>query len=242
MKKALLITGVLLALTASLASAAGLNMYWTDCGPAGATNRTFSCTTNTGNHDIFMSFDPPQAIPQLTGNNQFIDLQSAGAALPDWWQFKNAGTCRALNASTPSIGPGSCADTWGGQDSPGIAAYLVTANTPSMAPNRARLIGSVAVPGAAATPVAPGTEYYSMAIRINSGKTVGSPACAGCQTAVCLVLNDLTLSDINANTYTVNTVLTSNFITWQGQIGGAGCPGTVPTVNKTWGQVKSIYR
>jgi hypothetical protein len=242
MKKALLLTGVLLALTVSIASAAGLNMYWNDCGAAGTSTKTFACNTNTGNHDFYMSFDPPLAIPQLTGNNQFIDLQSDGAALPDWWQFKNAGTCRALNISTPAIGPGSCADTWSGQDLPAIAGYLVTANTPSMAPNRARIIGSNAVGGAAAAPVNPGTEYYSMAIRINSGKTVGTGACAGCLTPVCLVLNDLTLSDINANTYTVNTVLTSNYLIWQGQVGAPGCPGVVPTVNKTWGQVKSIYR
>jgi hypothetical protein len=242
MKKATWITGVLLMLSASLASAAGINMYWNDCGAAGATDRTFTCNSNTGNNDIYMSFDPPVAIAQLTGNNQFIDLQANAAALPDWWQFKNAGTCRSLNLTTPGTGPGSCLDTWVGNDAPGIAAYLVTANTPSMAPNRARIIGSTAVPGAAAASVSPGAEYYSMTMRISNAKTVGSPSCAGCQTPVCLVLNDLTLSDINANTITVNTVLTSNFVTWQGAFPAPGCPGVVPTVNRTWGQVKSIYR
>jgi hypothetical protein len=41
----------------------------------------------------------------------------------------------------------------------------------------------------------------------------------------------------------ITAPLTSNFVTWQGgAIGGAGCPGATPAQNRTWGQVKSIYR
>ncbi|HKQ58773.1 MAG TPA: hypothetical protein VJY35_12970 [Candidatus Eisenbacteria bacterium] len=236
-----LLPGVLLALTASWASAAGINMFWDDCGPAGTTAKTFACDSNSGNHDIFISFDPPQQIPQLVGNTQVIDIFVPGSNLPDWWQFKNAGSCRQLSLTTPNIGPGSCVDTWAGQDLPSIAAYLNTANTPWMAPNRARLIGSTAVSNAAAVAVDPGTEYYSMAIRINSSKTVGTGACAGCSSGVCLFLTEITLTDTNSNTYFVNSILNSNFMVWQEPwIGGPGC--FVPTTNKTWGQVKSIYR
>jgi hypothetical protein len=246
MKKTLLITGVLLALTASVASAAGINMYWTDCGPAGATNKAFLCNTNTGNHDLFLSFDPTISLPSVNGNNQYIHIQSASPTLPQWWQLKNVGSCRALNMTTPTIGPGSCADTWQGQENPGIAAYLVTANSPTLAANEANLVGSNAASSGYTAACDPGTEYFSMGIRINSGKTVGSGACAGCQEAVCLVLNKIIITQPAGSpggTIEVDAPLTSNYATWQGgAVGGLGCPGETPTVNRTWGQLKSIYR
>src|SRR6185503_20522146 len=98
-------------------------------------------------------------------------------------------------------------DTWLGKDAPGIAAYLVTANTPSMPADRARIMGSIAVPGSAAMQVTPGIEYYSMMIRIRSAKTAGPEACAGCQAAVCLVLGNITLVALNGNTFSINNPL-----------------------------------
>ena len=248
MKKTLLITGVLLALTASVASAAGINMYWNDCGSAGSTAKVFACNTNTGtNNDLYLSFDPPVAMGSVNGNNQFIDLQSAAALLPAWWQFKNVGTCRQTALSTPGTGADACADTWVGQDAPGIAAYLVTANTPTMAVNRARIIGSTSVPGTAVASCTPGTEYYSMTIRITNAKTVGSGLCAGCQDPVCLVLNNIIITQPpgtpGGDAVGVDNPLTNNWVTWQGgAIGGLGCPGATPAINKTWGQLKAIYR
>ncbi len=41
----------------------------------------------------------------------------------------------------------------------------------------------------------------------------------------------------------VNSPLTSNYVTWQGgAIGGADCPGATPTLIRTWGAIKSLYR
>jgi len=49
MKKTLLLTGVLLALTASLASAAGLNLAWNNClaGSGAAVDKSSACDANT---------------------------------------------------------------------------------------------------------------------------------------------------------------------------------------------------
>ncbi|HKQ58537.1 MAG TPA: hypothetical protein VJY35_11775 [Candidatus Eisenbacteria bacterium] len=244
MKKAALLTGLLLVFFALIASAAGMNVYWSDCGPAGTMNRSFSCVgCSIPNSDIWTSFDPPQPVPQLTGTSQLIDLQSATATLPDWWQFKNPGSCRQFGLSAlSSFGPGSCFDTWGGFDLAAVDAYLVTANTPGMQPNRARILSSTAVPDENATSVIPGTEYFSMILRVNAAKTVGSGACAGCSTPICLVLTSLALTDINATTLSITNPLNNNFITFHGGAVPGGCPGAVPAVNRTWGQVKSIYR
>lgn len=244
MKKTLLLSGVLLAMTASVASAGGINLAWTDClGLGGVVNRNFACNTNTGNNDMFISFEPIATIPDVNGSNPIIDLQSASAVLPAWWQFKNAGTCRLVSLAANSGVTGSCPDTWAGQGTAGIAAYFTNANVPAMATNRARILGSISVPGGAAAQVDPGTEYYCLMIRVTNAKTVGTGLCAGCLDPVCLVLNEVLLTSNNSGDNRLTNPITSNYVTWQGGVVSApGCPGATPTINKTWGQVKSLYR
>jgi len=244
MKKALLFTGVLLALTASLASAGGINLAWTDCLGAGGTgNRTFACNSNSGNNDLYISFDPPVNIPDVNGSNPIVDLQSASTPLPAWWLFKNAGACRLNSLSAISALPGTCVDTWAGVGTPGVAAYLVTSVVPTIPLNRARILGSISVPTLSAAAVAPGTEYFCLMLRVNNAKSTGLGACAGCQDPVCLVLNEVLLTSNNSGDNRITNPLGSNFATWQGGVVSApGCPAAVPVQNKTWGQVKSIYR
>jgi hypothetical protein len=242
MKKTLILTGVLLALTASLASAAGINLAWNDClGSGGVTSKTFACNSNAGNNDLFITVDPPVNIPDVNGSNPIIDLQSASTPLPAWWQMKNAGTCRLASLNAFSAIAGTCPnDIWGGGGTAGVAAYLTTSVVPSIPLNRARLLGSISVPTLNAGNVDPGTEYFVLLVRINNAKTTGLGACAGCQDPVCLVLNEVLLTSNNSGDNRVTNPRESNFTTWQG--GGPGCPGATPTNNKTWGQLKSIYR
>ena len=35
-------------------------------------------------------------MPSVAGEEIFVYFEAAAPALPDWWQFKNAGTCRLL--------------------------------------------------------------------------------------------------------------------------------------------------
>jgi len=243
MKKTLLITGVLLALTATVASAAGINLYWTDCSVAGATTRTFACGVNTGTNTLTVSFDPPAGLTTLNGLDMLIDLQSATDPLPQWWMFKNAGTCRLASLGANTVfSLASCFEPWAGAGNGAVSAYIA----PSSATNRARLAGTVSVGGTLAGPVSPGTEYYALNITINNQKTVGTGSCTGCLDPVCLVLNDMLLSQpagTPGGSPRITNPLTSNFVTWQSYPEGAGgCPGVTPAVNRTWGQVKSIYR
>jgi hypothetical protein len=48
MKKTLILTGAVLALSASMAAAQGVNLSWNDCGTFGAASNTFTCNSNTG--------------------------------------------------------------------------------------------------------------------------------------------------------------------------------------------------
>jgi hypothetical protein len=244
--KTLLISVVLLAVTASVASAGGINLLWNDCGSlgggAGVMNRSFACNSNNGNNDLYVSFEPDVNI-NVSNADLTIDLQSAGTVLPAWWQFKSPGTCRQASLST-RVDPGTCFDLWEQQANFSIAAYFTVANAPQIipSPNRARILGSVGT-GFFVSTVRPGTEYFCFQVRINNQKTVGTGSCAGCQEPVCLVLNELRLSTYDSGDFLLYAPLDSNFATWQGgAIGGPGCPGSTPTLNRTWGRVKTLYR
>jgi hypothetical protein len=252
-KETLLLSLAWLALTASIASADGISLAWNDClGAGGASNRTFACDTNVGFNDLYVSFDPPVDVPDVIGSNTIIDLYDlSGPALPAWWQLKNAGSCRltALSAQTIS---GSCADLWNGQGTAGIAAYFVTANAPSLPMNQARILASVSVPIANPVAVHPGTEYTDMVIRINNTKTAGLGACGGCEHQICLELIEVLLTTNSSGDFVLPNPghcgappppgwafcpcpgVPGTFVTWQGS--------PTPALNRTWGQVKMLYR
>jgi hypothetical protein len=89
-----------------------------------------------------------------------------------------------------------------------------------------------------------GVEYYMFEMSINNAKSVNS-SCVGCLVPVCLYFNSLECDqpDNHVPLVPVFTAAPSGgrqFVTWQGGA-GANC-ASVPTRNRTWGQVKSLYR
>lgn len=243
MKKAILLAGALLALSASVAAAAGLNLSWNDCGTFGVQNKTFACNVNTGSDILWGSYIPPDGSTAITGNEMVLDLQSAAAVLPAWWQFKNTGSCRqtALSAAFAANASGNCGDYWSGQASGGLASYNL--NVVPGATNRARILLVAAVDQALAAPVDGATEYYSFSLTMNHTKTVGTGACAGCTDGICIVLNEIKLTQpVGVGDYRIQNPAVRNFVTYQGGAVSGGCPAATPARNTTWGQVKSLYR
>ncbi|MBI5170954.1 MAG: hypothetical protein HZA61_15800 [Candidatus Eisenbacteria bacterium] len=241
MKKALLLCGALLALSASVAAAAGINFNWTDCN--GTVNKTFACNSNTLSGAVMVgSYIPPAGSTAITGEEIVIDLQSSGATLPAWWQFKNTGSCRqtALSTSADFTANVNCADYWQGLAAGGATAYITPYAT---AANRARLLIIYATAIANAAPVDENTEYYAFKATITGAKSVGTGACAGCLDQVCLVLNEIKLTQpAGVGDYRIQNPAVRNYITWQGGVVAGGCPAATPTRNTTWGSVKSLYR
>lgn len=249
MRAAVLLIPALLALGAPIAWAAGINLSWNDCGTAGALNRDFACDTNNGFHELYPTFDPDLPASQIDHVEHFIDLQSASDPLPAWWQFRNAGSCRAASLGVLSIprSPAlSCLDLWDGNGVGGISAYFVTSNTPGMPTDRARIFSTASVPGTPRPSANPGTEYFTIALIINNAKTVDAGSCGGCSVPVCLVLNEITVYQLPGapnGTRHLTSPRDRNFVAWQGGVpGGVGCAGATPALNRTWGLVKSIYR
>src|SRR5690349_19774988 len=96
MKRVTLLCGLLLAMSATVAAAAGVGIRWTECLSDGGTlNKNFACTSNSGSSALVGTFVLGAAgLAQTSGEEIVIDIGSASATLPAWWQFKNAGTCR----------------------------------------------------------------------------------------------------------------------------------------------------
>lgn len=239
--KKVLISAALLALMACTASAAGLNLAWTECvGGGGASNDAFACNNNTTVHILVGSYFAPAGNTAVNGNQQVVDLQTSAATLSPWWNMGTAAGCpgRTLTPSAGfdfTAGPFGCFDYWAGQASGGISY------TPGLpAPNRARISMICAIQEALAGPIDPNTETYSFKVTISSARTVGTGACAGCTDAACIVLNSILITqNPGLPTYNVTNPAVTNIARWRG--GLADCSVT-PAKNTTWGSVKALYR
>lgn len=240
MKKAILLSAVL-SLCASTVFAAGIKLAWDDCG--GPIDRTFTCDTNSGSHAIFGSFVAPAGVTRMTANEIVVDMVTAGALMPQWWEFKNAGSCRqnalAITFDGTASASGACADYWAGQAAGGIGAYRT-----DLAPNRRRIVAVCAVPPSFAGPVDADAEYFSFRLLITNAKTAGAGACGGCSEPVCLVLSQIKLTQpVGFGDFPLTNAAGGNFyVTWQGGSVHGGCPAATPTRNTTWGTVKALYR
>lgn len=227
-------------------TAGAVNLSWIDCppDPAALANRNSTCLANTGTNSVVGSFLAPAGVTAMTGNEMVIDLLTNTNPVPAWWQMFNAGSCRAtaLSLNLDFTANVTCTDYWAGQASGGVGAYIVGqggSTDPWVNPQRVRIILVAATSPLNAGPLTEGTEYYSFRMNISNAKTTGAGLCDGCLDPVCLVLNQVRITQpVGVGDFDVTAQGTRNTITWQG---GISCT-TVPVKNKTWGQIKNLYR
>jgi hypothetical protein len=247
----------LLLVPARALAAQGMNLAWVHCmGDGGVQNQSFACNTNTGAHIMHGSFVLGSDFPNVIATEIILQLAADSPALPAWWQLKNPGSCRQpylAGVFLPDPLNVVCVDWSNGQMVGGIGAYCTVTfpcAAPVPSPNAAVIKAINAVAQSSAMTLTAGVEYYDFSLSISNGKTVGSGACDGCTTPVCIVLNSINVVDIgnlHPRKLTTGTVPGSNFVTWQGggspNVGGViGCPAATPTQRSTWGSVKSLYR
>jgi len=272
MKKILLLTGALLALTASLALAApGLDIAWF------GTTTASRCPVGVGAvHDLVdlcddasvvnqfaMAFKAPAGIQLLVAETFLVDVQTSDPALPAWWHLEDRndglGIVRGCRGGEPgfptsfsygttrSLGSTiTCKDYWGTSAQPGTTTW----NPGVGGPARTRLYGVYARGSASAGALIADTEYYvgTGAIDDNHADPLDplTQYCNGCLIPACIVFNNLFLQQpagTPGGDATINTGNLFQSMTWQGgAVGGLGCPAATPTKKATWGQVKSLYR
>ena len=241
MKKTLTIAGAILALSATLAAADGINLSWSDCGTFGAAMNSFTCNSNSGTpFSMVASFTSPAPMPEFLGLSAQIDLTTNTPALPDWWKH-GTGLCRgsaAMSVNFDFTANVNCTDVFVGQ---AVGGYLYEGGF--SVPNRARLLVQCAIPLGTQGPIDDVSEYYGFRANITRTKSTGTGSCPGCPDPVCVVLNEIQLiqpDQFNFNPK-VTTAISRNFVTWQTAT-VPGCPLSTPTRNSSWGQVKSLYR
>lgn len=256
--RALLLACSLLLLAAASANAGGTHLRWNACsGDGGVVNRSFACDTNTGSELLACSFTLDVPVDSVYALNAFVNMAFAGGVLPAWWQFRTVGSCRAASLSTsltPPAGAAACVD-WadGARD-----ILLIYHDAGS---GLARIEALTPVLSQPLFDLPAGQEFFVFSAVINHQKTVGTGACAGCDLGGCMgfvglrLLRTATTSHggVYAGDYFTGPADISNqVVTWQNGAGiaipnylGAGwiyCPGATPARNRTWGDVKALYR
>lgn len=260
--KKILLTGMMLCLTASMALASGLNINWVtntvgNCSATVGANRTWDCTAdgaNDGDFNFVISFVPNVALPLFNAVEIVIDGQS-DAPLSPWWEYYNDGSCRpeGFSAELPPLTPLTpCATKlYSSSAYGGMGLWAINGN-------RLRTVLGYAMGVDRPTALTTTTQYNTMHMHVMTGKSIdvpedasdpeniipAIPACAGCDQPVTLVLQQIGI--YGNGTPASDTIIlpgtlagSQRSITWQG---GGTSPIPVPTRNTTWGQVKSLYR
>ena len=243
-----------LLLLPTLAAAGQINLRWNSCwGDGGVTNRMFACNTNAGTNPLIASFILPQDVAGVTAVNGVIDYGVAGGSVPDSWQFRISGTCRAGSLGVGAAAPVSavaCTD-WASAVGSGSAAIL-SYTLGTHGPSSARVVVMNAIASPQSVDLVAHQEYYAFSLLINNQKTVGSGSCAGCNLGACIGLQNIRL-DIPPplGQFFLSSVGEGDQLaTWQGGaslviVNDAGhliCPAATPTRSSTWGAVKTLYR
>ncbi len=187
----------------------------------------------------------------VTGMGAVLDLTSDSCPMSSWWQFKNVGSCRQYALLTNFITYPwqlACADYWQGQAVGAVSAYISAVDGNF---RRARIVISGSMPGQYAGPISAGTEYYAFNLVIRNSNTLGAGACTGCSDPVCIMFQEFLIEQpagTPGESARLTNPLASSYATWQGGTNDCFCadcspaPCTTPTLNRTWGQIKSLYR
>jgi hypothetical protein len=231
------------ALAAAPAHAGGMNLSWDDCGVAGTELRTFSCNTNAGSNKLVISVQPEADIADAVGWEAAIRLQANETTLNPWWQMFNVGSCRGSAVPTLDTSFGTtCTNATDGISGFGvIGSYTVGGN------NATLVCG-----WATATPFAllATNEYYTINLDIDNTRTIGTSSCSGCGVGVGIALYTVLIAygPDGALTQTINVRKDREYVCWQCPCGfysegyvGFNCPAT-PTLTRTWGAIKTLYR
>ena len=235
---------------ASSVLAGGINLAWNNCASeGGSANRSNACDSNAGTNVLTGSFVLDSDLAAVLGIEIVLDFIAGDGTsdIPPWWDMGDAG-CRAGSlTANPSVNAANtvCTD-WGNSAATSTFLWFGQVCGPAIpianCPAHRRIVLWFAVPVADVVNLVAGQEYFGFNLRLDNAKTVGTPTCAGCTAPVCIVLNSLNVGTTSIEVHqllSTGTIAGSNMATWQGT--GPSCLA-VPVKNRTWGQVKALYR
>jgi len=162
----------------------------------GVQNNSFTCNDNTRTFPLIGQFRIPNALSSVVTVECIVDLASASATLPAWWQNFAPGICRSgwMTASFADL-PGSPFWASGGGGGGGFEH-----NDSPLGPHALRIIPAfgAAPPPRDLTDLA--ADYPGFTLEISSASTTtGGPSgsgCAGCDVPVCIVFNSCRVTQL----------------------------------------------
>ncbi|MCC6650193.1 MAG: hypothetical protein IT348_03475 [Candidatus Eisenbacteria bacterium] len=100
----------------------------------------------------------------------------------------------------------------------------------------------IALPPGSYGPVDENIEYNAFRLAIDHAGTLGTGSCAGCSQSACVAVSSFRLFHPTEVEPVPIELMNAAIpmIMWQGTI--PECPGYIPTRNRTWGSVKTLYR
>ncbi len=243
MKRMFALACLAIVFTAGVSQAAtpGVNLSWSNCATTAASgDKTYACDGALGNTvSIQGSFRAGTSIPDFAGVASVMDIGWAGA-VPDYWKV-DGGQCNANamvvanpTATAPCVTTNIFDATYSG------GGFALSA-PPSG--NRLRFRIDWATGAPVLPSVTAGNLYPAFKLTFDPDQGVNN-ACAGCTTPACMVFQSCEVFGLaQGEDYFFEAADVRQSVTWQGgAIGGGGCPADVPTQNRTWGQIKSMYR
>jgi hypothetical protein len=199
-----------LAIGAAGASAAApadpVQLGWNGVRDAGGfAERAFACDTVGGSHRVVVCFTAPDSIPRFVALDVTLELRAAGERLPAWWEFKNSESCRTLSLSldlqpaAPADSGAEVLDPWD-QGRSGIGVISGYRRDIEGEPRIARITASMARPISKPIALESGKRYWAGAFVIDSRRTLGRYACAGCSEPITIRVFQLTLYEADGRT------------------------------------------
>jgi len=257
MKKSLLICTALLTLSlaASSAFAVGNTINWGQCiGVGPIPNQVFDCATLGGPYNLVLEIQPP-ALAGWFATDLDLDLQVQAPGLDSFWHMDGAG-CNATGLSIsaarntiPTAGTPVCSALYTGSTGASVSSLITAYGVGFGGANRARILITVARSASSPITAVAGTDYYlsHLTFSLDNASESGG-LCNGCTQAAAIVYNSSTLYSVagaGSNSPEAAPVqvdgpgLGSNCASING---GNGTCAATPTLNRTWGQLKALYR
>jgi hypothetical protein len=253
MKKILVLcTALMLTVAATSAFAVGNTINWGGCIGSGANpNQVFDCVNLGGPYNLALELQPP-ALAGWFAVDIDLDLQTGTPALNPFWHMEGPGcnsTGLSISAARNTIPNLGCLATFTGSTGGSVSSLITAYGNGFGGANRARILVTVARSASSPIAAAAGSNYYMshLTFALDNASEAGGP-CVGCADPAAIVYNSTVMYSVAgagglgseaAPLEVDGPGLGTNCASING---GVGTCAATPTINKTWGQLKSLYR
>jgi len=238
----LLAFGLLLLASAPVA-AAGIELQWDNCPPNGLLDVSLDCTNPDAVRSFYAAITSDVTIPEFVAADIFIDFHVDSPGLRDFWKFDTliSDGCNPGILLDDTFDPLVCSglgNLWG-DDPYGSKGDVALGYVPHYGgdPTGGRLVASIFRASIDPILLSAGQPYFLFRVALKSEySSEAGGSCDGCCEAVAFTLKQVNLQGLDVRPILTTPGPAGNVVT----VTPSGC--VTPVQNKTWGQLKALYR